>query len=356
MYNLSNAFAKGRTNTAGYLKLAVFFLFCLFVSSSCNAAPSDSYNNQFLFVDNGKLCSFCVNPQVYTPLEIQGSFMQKGVSLSKKKGWFLAWNKNTQQLYHIDENCRVNSKSALAGGLVYVDKSFVLAQTNSFDNAKGFGFTLYSIKYSRGGKKLKLKKVWNGFIDCFVSDCFFTADGVCVCGGTKDDSRHNVYYITSSGIHKCFSTAKNSDFLRILNADNKVYAFISGRDKTSAHPDIYNFTLDGYIEGTDSAGYVNLNDNSDFPPDFNCFFGYGFVKDSALVIPASIGEDISFICYDFKTEKMRNIVPETGGCMAFLGNSLQGALYIARDPLTEGSFYGISCFTGTECKKIKEIY
>jgi len=367
MRNLSDATAKGRKNTAGCTKLAVFFLVCLFFFCGCPANASGSDGNDFPFVKDGKLFSFSIEPERnitsdslisindYDFLNNSEGFTQKGVSVSKKNGWILAWNKKTQQLFHIDDSKRIRSKAGAAGSLAYVDKKFILLQNSSFDESKGFGFTLYSIKYSWNGKKISLKQIWKGSADCFVSDCFFTDDGVCICGGTQDDTKHNAFYITAKGIHRCFSTQKNSDFLRILNTGDTVYAFLSGRDKTKVEPVLFSFTLEGYTEGDDAADSLSFYTSSIFSPDFDCFFGYGFVTDM-LVIPASFDGQISFVCYDYKLGRISSVVPDATGCVAVLGSNSNGTWYLARDPLIEDSFYGISLFTGTECKKIQEIY
>lgn len=352
MRALSNAYAKGRV-----------FLFCLIIFCSCSANASGSDESSFPLVKDGKLYSYS-SDELNSILDNTDTFTQKSVCVSKKSGWILAWNRKNQTVYHIDENKRVRFKTGVSGSLAYIDKKYILTQTSSFDENKGFGFTLYSIKYSWNGKKLSFKQVWSGFLDCFVSDSFFTADGVCVCGGTRDDSKHNVYYITGSGVHKCFSTSKNSDFLRLVNTDDKVYAFVSSRDKSAVEPVIYNFTLDDYIEGTEPSSYINLRTDSKMPDTFDCFFGFGFTvapgapehAEGLLVLPASFDSHISFLCYDYKNGCITDIVPDAVGCVAVLGADDNGVWYMARDPLIEGSFYGISLFNGVECKKIKEIY
>ena len=360
MYKLSDATAKGRTNTAGCTKLAVFFLACLFIFSGCPANASDSNNTQFPFVKDGKLYSFC--PQAETSSSIKSyevfgageGYTQKAVSTSKKNGFILAWNQKTQYLYHIKSTGQTISKIKLNGSIAYVGVKYVLAQTSSFDQNKGFSFTLYSIKYSRGYKKISLKKLWNGNIDCFVSDCFFTSDGICISGGTQDNSKNNAFYITANGIHKCFSVAKNSDFLRIINCGDTVYAFLSVREKTTAEPDIFQFTLDNYIEGTDSQSKISLKNDPNLPQAYECFFGYGFAT-TGLVLPASINGQISFIVYDPAANKISTVAADAVGCTVPLGQTPDGFYYIARDPTIEDSWYGIALFDGNSCKKIKKI-
>ena len=361
MHTLSDATAKGRINTAGCTKLAVFFLACLFVFSSCPANASDSNDTQFPFVKDGQLYSFCPQAEVSSSVkscEVFGAregYTQKAVSSSKKGGYILAWNQKTQYLYHIGTTGQTSSRVKLNGSIAYVSANYVLAQTSSFEQNKGFAFTLYSIKYSRSNKKISLKKLWNGNIDCFVSDCFFTRDGICISGGTQDNSKNNAFYITSKGIHKCFSVAKNSDFLRLLNYGDTVYAFLSVREKTSVEPVIYKFTLDNYIEGTDSQSQISLKNDANFPQAYECFFGYGFVTSETLILPASINNTISFIVYDTAANKISAVAADAIGCTAALGQTTDGFYYIARDPTIEDSWYGIALFDGNSCKKIKKI-
>ena len=360
MLKLSDATAKGRTNTAGCTKLAVFFLACLFVFSGCPANASDSNNTQFPFTKDSQLYSFCPQAQVSESIkscEVLGAregYTQKAVSTSKKNGYILAWNQKNQYLYHISTTGQTSSKVKLSGSIAYVGVNYVLVQTSSFEQNKGFAFTLYSIKYSRANKKISLKKLWNGNIDCFVSDCFFTTDGICISGGTQDNSKNNAFYITANGIHKCFSVVKNSDFLRIINCDDAVYAFLSVREKTTAEPVIFKFTLDNYIEGTDSQSQISLKNDPKLPQDYECFFGYGFAT-IGLVLPASINGQISFIVYDLAANKISTVAADAVGCTVPLGQTEDGFYYIARDPTIENSWYGIALFDGNSCKKIKKI-
>ncbi len=373
MYNLSNVFAKGRANTAGCAKLAVFFLVCLFTFCGCPANASDSQNMRVPFAKDGKLYSFAVDELI--PFEVKAfgfagipdGFVQKAVCASKKEGYILAWNQKSKYLYHIDSAGYVSARVKLSGSIAYANKKYILMQTNSFSENKGFSFSLYSIKYTRANKKISLKKVWDGAIDCFVSDCFFTTDGVCISGGTKDDTKHNVFYITSKGIHKCFTTAKNSDFLRLLNTGSNVYAFISGREKAAAEPVVYHFTLDDYAEGSSAQNCINLKSDSKLPSGFECFFGFGFtcneqsVDEAAaetsniLVLPASVDGVISFITYDCTKKQITSVVNDATGCFAPLANTSNGFYYIARDPLLADSWYGISVFNGSACAKVKEL-
>ena len=373
MYKLSNATAKGRSNTAGCIKLAVFFLVCLIVFCACPLNASDSNATRFPFVKDGRLYVFMPeetspSTKAYDIFGASNGYAQRAVCASKKNGFVLAWNSKTQYLYHVNSNAYASSKVKLGGSIAYVNKKYVLVQSNSFAENKGFSFTLYSIKYSWNNKKISLKKIWGGNIDCFVSDCFFTSEGVCISGGTQDNSKNNVFYITGNGIHKCFSTAKNSDFLRLINCGTQVYGFLSGREKTYAQPVIYKFTLDNYIEGSDSQSQISLKNDPLLPQDYECFFGYGFVTSAVvepveggentspkLILPASINGLISFIVYDTVTNKISTVTTDAVGCSVPLGQTSDGFYYIARDPTIEDSWYGIALFDGNSCKKIKKI-
>ncbi len=355
---LSNAYAKGRINTAGCTKLAVFFLICLCFFTACPLNASGVDSGAFPYVVNGKLYSFTPDVQK----EIGEGYTQSSVSASKNAGYILAWNQKKQRLYHF-----AGQKSAanveLKASLVYMGANYVLAQNSSFTDNKGFSFTLYSIKYSSNGRKLKLRSVRTGFVDCFVSDFFFTADGVCIAGGTRDDSKSNAFYITGNGIHKCFSVEKNSDFLRLVPAadSKKVYAFVSTRDKSERAPVIYSFDMN---DAPDQAVTIDLSGDPLLPAGFDCFFGYGFSAvpepveggEGRVILPTVVDGVIQFICYDSATGKITGVVPDAVGCVTPLAATADGTYYIARDPLLEDSWYGIALFTGTECKKITKFF
>lgn len=345
MKTLSSAGAKGRINTAG-CPLAVFFLCCLCFFTACPLNASGVDSNSFPYVVGGKLYSYSPDLQ----LEIGEGYTQSSVCASKKAGYILAWNKNKQRLYHFAGK-KSTANVELKASLVYMGADYVLAQSSSFTDNKGFSFTLYSIKYSSNRRKIKLKTVWKGYADCFVSDFFFTPDGICIAGGTKDDEKNNVFYMTGNGIHKCFSVAKNSDFLRLEPAGDskKVYAFISNRDKSKRAPVIYSFDIN---EAPEQAVAIDLTGDSLLPDGFDCFFGYGF----SGVLPASVNGVIQFICYDSATGKITGVVPDAVGCVTPLAATADGTYYIARDPLLEDSWYGIALFTGTECKKITKFF
>ena len=343
MKALSSAYAKGRINTAG-CTLAVFFLVCLCFFTACPLNASDSASQVFPFAKESRLCLFDADSDNYMQCSLGDSFTQSGVAPSKKAGWTLAWNKKKGQLYHVNQEGKLKAKTSLSGGTAYVNKKYVLIQGSSFDQNKGFSFTLFSIKYTFGGQKIALKQLWKGSLDCFVSDSLFTADGVCIAGGSRDDTRHNVFYITASGIHKCFTMAKDSDFLRLISGgDNRIYAFLSQQKKIKKDAALYSFTLDGQPE---QALIINLAEDPALPPDFDCFFGYGFNSDEQIILPSSLNGIINFLCYDPTGGKIARIVADAVGCVSYLGSSDAGGLYVARDPLIDGSFYGIRLFDG----------
>lgn len=353
MKALSSACAKGRRYTAGCAKLAVFFLFCLPFFTACPLNASDTGSAIFPFVKEGNLCLFDADSAGCKTCSLGNTFTQSAVAPSKKSGWTLAWNKAKGLLYHVDGAGKLKAKTSLSGAGAYVNKNYVLVQGSTFDQNKGFSFTLYSIKYTFGRKKIALKQLWKGSLDCFVSDSLFTEDGVCIAGGSRDNTKHNVFYITTSGIHKCFTMAKNSDFLRLVSGGgNKLYAFLSQREKAEKDTVLYSFSLDGQPE---QALTINLEGDSALPSDFDCFFGYGFAMSgvsealegpSEIILPASVNGIINFICYDCTGGKIARIVLDAVGCVAYLGSSDAGVLYVARDPLLEGSFYGIRLFNG----------
>ena len=359
MNALSNASAKGRRYTAGCTKLAVFFLCCLYFFTSCPLNANGVNSGAVPYVENGKLYSFTPDIQQ----EIGEGYTQSAVAASKKDGYILAWNQKKQRLYHFAGQKSV-SNIELKASLVYTGANYILTQSSSFSENKGFSFTLYSIKYTLNGKKVKLNSIWTGYADCFVSDFFFTADGVCIAGGTRDDTKSNVFYITADGIHKCFSTAKNSDFLRLVQAGDskKVFAFVSTRDKSERDPVIYSFDIN---DAPEKAVTIDLSRDSLLPAGFESFFGYGFemfpvvelVETTTMVVlPASINGVIQFMCYDSATGKITAVISDAVGCVSSLVTTTDGTYYIARDPLIEDSWYGIGLFTGTECKKISKFF
>lgn len=365
MNTLSNATAKGRSNTAGCFKLAVFFLACLCTFSACPQDASGGGSAVLPYVVNGKLYSFCPSSleadriTKHELFNVPDSFTQNATAASKKNGYILAWNQQNKKLYHITGQ-KAASKVDLKANLVYAGSNYVLAQSSSFTDNKGFPFTLYSIKYSLNGRKIKLRSVWSGYIDCFVSNFFFTSAGVCVAGGTRDDTKNNVFYITEDGIHKCFSTAKDSDFLRLVPVEQpngsgitSVYAFLSCREKVSREATLFSFKLEATPE---QAQTINLGVDALLPQDFDCFFGYGFELNGKIVLPASINNEINFVCYDYAEGKIASVISDAVGCFAALANSPDGFYYIARDPTIEDSWYGISLFDGQECKKITKFF
>ncbi len=55
---------------------------------------------------------------------------------------------------------------------------------------------------------------------------------------------------------------------------------------------------------------------------------------------------------DPSKNKITSVVSDATGCISILSNNGEGVYYMARDPLIADSFYGISLFDGSECKKI----
>ena len=138
-----------------------------------------------------------------------------------------------------------------------------------------------------------------------------------------------------------------------MSAGDSVYAFLSGREKSAAEPVLYKFTLDGSSEATASAGgAISLKNDRLLPQGFECFFGYGFIQDGLLVLPASVNGEISFICCDKKNGHISSVVPDVTGCIAALGSAPEGFYYMARDPLLENSYYGICLFDGKTSGRI----
>ena len=365
----------GKINAAGCKRLAAFFLPFLLLFSACSSdAP---YSNSVItpFVVNKDMYAF---PLLEDETDVTGfdfelidysssawNFTRSSVSTSLKNGFVLAWDSNSKNLMHVNTAKKVVSFVKLDAAMVYVNKNYVLAQSSSFSENKGFDFALYKVLYSGGNKKIKLKSVWSGFIDCFVSDYFFTADGVCIAGGTKDDSKCNVFYIkgkAGEAIHKCFSIDKNSDFLRLVptGESQKVFAFMSTRDKSERDPVIYSFDMNS---APDQAVAIDLSGDSLLPAGFDCFFGYGFSAvpelvegvEGRVILPASVDGIIQFVCYDCAAAKITGVVPDAVGCVAPLAATSDGTYYIARDPLIEDSWYGIGLFTGNKCIRIKSF-
>ena len=80
MYNLSDATAKGRANTAGCTKLAVFFLACLCFFTACPLNASVD-SDSFPYVVNGKLYNH--------PVSIYHEPVNGGNGRSVVNGWGL---------------------------------------------------------------------------------------------------------------------------------------------------------------------------------------------------------------------------------------------------------------------------
>lgn len=347
---MNNLFVQAsRKKAAGCKKLAVFFLVGLI---SCASCYSSSKTEVCPFIVDGQLYNFsiendrmCNLPSKAPDIRAFQKITQRSVSNSKKNGCFLCWNKELQKLMLVDKNYKVQSKIDFPAASVFLNEDFILSQNSFFSENRGFEFTLYKIKYPRFLGKIGVKQVWHGFIDCFVSDCFFTNDGVCICGGNREDSKHFVFYITQNGIHNCYSTQKNEDFLRIINNsdNNKVYSFVSGRDKSKAESKITVFSIDnGQTE------VIELNDFENFPEGFDCFFGYGFFYNGKIVLPASVNQILKFLSLDLQKMVLTCMEGESYGCIFPLKSTVDGFFYVARDALVPNSYHGLALFDGTE--------
>lgn len=330
----------GNKNIAGKknnYKLAIFFLISLFCFTNLFASETEK-NVEIPFVVTGKVFSFSEsspeNPFLFNFLG-NCQFVQRGVSYSNYDGYFLAWDQSAQNLLLIN-NEKIYDSVKVSGANVYLNKNFILTQTSFFTQNKGFEYTLYRIKYSEKQKKIELKKEWNGFIDCFVSDCFFTDEGICICGGNKADSENNAFYITKKGEKKCFSTDKNSNFLRMVSTENEVYAFLSGRDKTNASPFIFKFDIDG-----NEKKLINIEEFNNYPKYFNCFFGYGFTFNDEIYLPSSVDKKMVFLKINMKTNNIQ-IINDITGCVYPITTKKNSFYFIAKDALTKNSFYGLS--------------
>lgn len=349
MNNLPNLL--GRKIAAGNKKLAAFFLLFAFVITA--------YAQRIPYTVGGKLY-ILNNDYSTTAIDFYGpaGFVQRGVCKSKKDNYVLAWNQKTQELININSKNKVANKTPVAAAAVYINEDFILTQSSNFDENRGFEFTLYKLKYSKLSDKISLKIHWKGFIDCFISDCVFLKNGICIAGGTKDNSKHNVYTLTKQGIHKSFSMPKNGDFLRLIKApesEDLMYAFISGRDKSKAEPALYSFELAKLSDGT-SAHKIEFSVDQNLPSGFTCFFGYGFTYKDRLMLPASVDGKISFIKYDPEVDRITSVIPNTNGCNFPLGiTDKNDFIYIARDPLIEGAFYGIGAYNGNVCRTIEKF-
>ncbi|MBR5647232.1 MAG: hypothetical protein IKX23_11385 [Treponema sp.] len=341
-------FKKSSKNAAGLKPLAAFFL----LSCSCISCSPQKENHP-------PVCAFTVGGNAYTfnlddsPLYVKdyginkasSRFTRNSVGASKNNGAFLAWDQENEILLQVNSNGRVTTQVPLKGRLVYLNRNYVLSQKENYVDDSGFEFDFYRINYI-GKEKILLKKIWSGKIDLFISDCFFTENGICIAGGTRDNKTHNVFYITKNSIKNCFSMEKNSDFLRLIKVnENEVYAFLSSTDKASAV--LYKFYLKGTIKFVRS-----LMMDKNLPWRFEGFAGYGFLYDNQLVLPAKVRSSICFIKYDTNEEKITGVVSDCDGCFASLAECENGFYYIARNPDVDGSFYGISLFDGNSCKRI----
>lgn len=348
------SFAEGRINAAGCKKLAAFFLlFLICVNQIFSQKKADS-RSSLPFSANSKLYLINQNDEI-KEIQLAGNrvFIQRGVCQSKKEGFILAWDQKAHELLHVNSKAKIVSSVGADGASAFLNTDYILLQSNAWTENRGFEFTLYKIKYAKFGSGIKLKKIWSGLLDCFVSDYVFTEDGICIAGGTKDNSIHNVYSLTKKGLHKCFSINKNSDFLRLVqDAENKdqLYAFVSQREKINAGSEIYFFNISG-LNNSFSEKKL-FSDNPELLKEFECFFGYGFMCDKNLILPCSFEQKIKFVSYDVQDGKIKAVTDNVTGCNFPLGSINGKFYYIAKDPLIPDSFYGISFFDGKEIKSV----
>ena len=345
MYNLPKA---GRRNAAATKKVAAFFL--LFFISNITL-----FSEKKPFVLSGELFFFDEN---YNVEKFSGKndsrFVQRGITEAPKKGNSLVWDQKNELILHLDENQKILSKTELKGNTAYINKKYVLTQFNNFEENKGFPYCLYKIGSSKFSSKISLKKIWSGNLDCFISDCVFLDDGICIGGGTQDNLKHNVYVITSNDVHKCFSMPKNGDFIRLVKSsatENKIFVFLSEREKKNSAGVIYPVLISEYVT-LENCKKIDLESDSKLPKDFQCFFGYGFNYLNSLILPASIDGKISFIQYGEEKEQIEKIINEAVGCILPLGENSKGYNYLARDPLIADSYFGLGLFNGNECLKV----
>lgn len=335
-------------NAAGFKPLAAFFLFCCLIISC--SSKKENYPPVSVFAVGGNVYTFNLdNSPLYVKdygiNKASSHFTRKAVAPSKNGGCFLAWDQNNEMLLQVNSNGRVTTQVPLEGRLAYLNKNFVLSQKDNYVDDNGFEFDFYKINYI-GKEKILLKKLWSGKIDIFISDSFFTENGICIAGGTRDNKTHNVFYITRDSIKNCYSMEKNGDFLRLIKVnENEVYAFLSGNEKSSAV--LYRFYLNGTVKFVRS-----LMMDKNLPWRFECFSGYGFLYGNQLILPSQVRGNLCFIKYDTDEEKISGIVPDCDGCLTPLGKCEKDFYYIARNPDVDGSFYGISIFDDTACKRV----
>lgn len=344
---MNDLFLTGRKSAAVRLIAALFLLFSINQTVFAEKNP---------FVVSGELFFFDGNYSV-TRYEHSDDarFSQRGVCKSKKSGYVFAWNQKSRHLLTINENLKVVAKKDIDCDTVFINQNYLLCQASNFEENKGFPFTLYRIKYPKFSKKISLKKMWSGNLDCFVSDCIFLENGICIAGGNQSNEKHNVYLITEKKVHKCFSMPKNGDFLRIVKAGEQetdtIFAFASGKDKSEKKAVVYSFNLSDDVDSAD-ASCIDLSKDELFPDKAQCLFGYGFAYNGKLVLPLSIDDKISFISLDIDSKKILSVIDDATGCNFPLTPVQNGFAYVARDPLLTDSYYGIAVFDGESCKKI----
>ncbi len=377
---------KGKDNTVGLRKwLAVLFFLLLPCFVSCS--DRIDFHKTVFFALNGTLY------RVYSPenelteecdvnnikketIAVKNTFFQvNNVKLNQRQiteveeNYVLGWDSNSKKLLLLNSEGKILSSKKFNTALLRMSENFLLAQTSSFEDNKGFKFDLYRLNINLSKKVFSLEKVWEENLNCFVSDTVFYDKGVFIAGATQDDKTHMVYNLCENedltfSIKECFTVPKNSDFLRLVASDTstsdelKLYAFISCQNKSIWIPKKDpNSKSEPFIEKPYRSKVYNIDyKNNEFseldltelpgiPEDFECFFGFGFNYKNRIMLPASIDSNIYFISLDF-SEKTYSICKDVTCCFLPVGLLNDKYIYVSRDVLKPDQFYGISVFDG----------
>ncbi len=350
---------KGKDNTVSLRKwLAVLFFLLSPYFVSCSDRVD--LHNAVFFVQNGQLYKVYstendlneeidINNIKKETVTVKTSIFQKSnVKLlpremtTVEEHYVLARDSQYNRLLLLNSEGKLLYSKKFEAGLVFMNEKFLVSQTSSFEGNEGFKFKMYRINLNLSKKVFNLEKLWEGNLDCFVSDTVFYDKGVFVAGGTQDNKEHMVYNIFENegktySITKCFTVPKNKSFLRIITSDTgtdeepKLYAFLSSGNKSVYSLDYKN---NKYYE-------LDLS----FPDNFSRFFGYGFCYNDKLIIPASISNDIHFISLDY-SGKSYSICENITGCILPVGLLNGKYIYISKDPEKPEQFYGVSMYDG----------
>lgn len=350
--------SSGNNFTAGLcFALAVILLYVNFIFISCNLNQELS-SSKIVYIYNNEL--YCISPLLETskvPVPQRNIKIKQRSIYNLDDGNILLWNAESKLLLKIDSTGKVLSSISINADSVYLNDKFILCQSVNYNDELGFPFILYEIQDIKK-KTINIKKEWSGYIDCFISDVEFTNDEVFIAGGNKDDSKNNIYSISSNGIKRYFSNTKNNNFIRLIFEKNnsEIFAFESGRDKSKASSTIYKISNDR-IEEIDltKETFFQINEFINFKQNFQCFFGFGFSYNNEIVLPVVLNDEINFLKYDFANKKITGIIPNVVGCIYPLGKINDEFLYVAKDSLNPESFYGVCSYNGAACKKVIEF-